>query len=71
MERVSDVVRFEYRNWRGEIEFREATPLKFWFGQTDYHPEPQWIMTAFDHDRLADRDFALKDCNFDPERLKG
>jgi hypothetical protein len=44
-------LRFNYRNYRGEISTRWATPKTFWFGATEYHPNPQWIMSAFDHDK--------------------
>jgi hypothetical protein len=44
-------LRFNYRNERGEISTRWATPKTFWLGATKYHPNPQWIMSAFDHDK--------------------
>lgn len=65
---VADLVAREitmiYRNYRGEIAERTVTPLHIWWGTTDWHPEPGWLMTAFDHDKQADRDFALADCQF-------
>lgn len=50
-----------YRNYRGEVSERTITPKHVWFGSTEWHPEPQWLLTAFDHDKGADRDFALND----------
>ena len=50
-----------YRNWRGEVSVRTITPRKLWYGATDWHPEPQWLLTAWDHDKDALRDFALQD----------
>lgn len=65
---VDDLVAREitmiYRNYRGEIAERTVTPLHIWWGTTDWHPEPGWLMTAFDHDKQADRDFSLADCQF-------
>ena len=40
---------------------RTITPKRIWWGATDWHPEPQWLLTAFDAEKQADRDFALKD----------
>lgn len=57
-------VRFRYRNWRGEESIRTAVPISIDFGTTEYHPEPQWIMSAYDEDKQAHRDFALADCDF-------
>jgi hypothetical protein len=57
-------LRFLYTNWRGETSERWATPLSFRWGVTDWHPEPGWLMRAFDHDRGEDREFFLADCRF-------
>lgn len=61
---VSKSLRFGYANYRGERSVRYATPRRWWFGSTEYHPEPQWIMTALDHDKDQLRDFAVSDCDF-------
>lgn len=53
--------RFRYRNWRGEIAERQARPVSVWYGTTEWHPDPQWFLRAFDIDRGAERDFALRD----------
>ena len=57
-------VRFVYTNYRGEPSIRIARPIRMWFGSTEYHPEPQWLFTAFDVDKGQKRDFALADCDF-------
>lgn len=54
-------VTLTYTNWRGETAQRTITPKRIWWGATDWHPEPQWLLTAFDAEKQADRDFALKD----------
>lgn len=50
-----------YTNWRGETALRTIIPRRVWFGSTDWHPEPQWLLTALDVEKKAHRDFALKD----------
>ena len=50
-----------YRNHRGEVGQRRVIPERVWFGQTDWHPGPQWLLDAFDLDRRACRSFAVKE----------
>lgn len=56
-------LRFTYRNWRGEVAERRVEPRFIWFGATEYHPEPQWLLNAYDLDRpgYQERDFAMRD----------
>lgn len=58
---IGEPARIIYTNYRGETAERSITPKRVWYGITDWHPEPQWFLTAFDHDKNADRDFALTD----------
>ncbi|QNQ41616.1 hypothetical protein [Brucella intermedia] len=58
---IGEPARIIYTNYRGETAERTITPKRVWYGITDWHPEPQWFVTAFDHDKNADRDFALID----------
>ena len=53
-----------YRNWRGEIGQRTIEPKQVFFGSTDWHPDPGWLLEAWDCDKQALRDFALADCQF-------
>ncbi|WP_287149596.1 hypothetical protein [Mesorhizobium sp.] len=57
-----------YTNWRGETSLRTITPDQVYYGATEWHPEPQWLLTAYDHDKLAVRDFALKGFGLSPIR---
>lgn len=50
-----------YTNYRGETADRKIIPSEVWFGSTEWHPEPQWLLRAYDCEKKADRDFALKD----------
>ena len=54
-------LRITYRNWRGEVGERNIVPQSVWFGATEWHPEPQWLLSALDTDKGAARDFALAD----------
>lgn len=54
-------MKVSYRNWKGEISERTITPICVWYGVNKWHPELQWFLTAYDHDKKAERDFALKD----------
>ncbi|UWQ30207.1 hypothetical protein [Leisingera sp. M523] len=57
-------VKFIYTNWKGETSERWATPLSFRWGTAEWHPKAGWLMRAFDHDKGAEREFALRDCIF-------
>ncbi len=52
---------FDYTNWRGEKGRRRVHPERVYFGSTEYHPAPQWLMEAWDLDKEASRVFALQD----------
>jgi hypothetical protein len=52
---------FTYRNHRGETAVRRVVPIRVWYGHTDWHPDPQWLMDAHDLDRGEVRTFALAD----------
>ncbi|MER9937465.1 hypothetical protein [Mesorhizobium sp. M0088] len=52
-------VEIGYTNWRGEFAVRKIVPRSIWYGSTEWHPEPQWFITAHDVEKNADRDFAM------------
>jgi len=52
---------FKYANWKGEESTRTVVPDKIWFGTTKWHPTPQYFLRAYDLDKRAWRDFAMKD----------
>lgn len=54
-------VEIGYTNWRGEYAVRRIIPIRPWFGATEWHPEPQWLLTAIDVEKGAERDFAIAD----------
>lgn len=54
-------VNIDYTNYRGERGKRVIVPHNIWHGTTDYHPVPQWLMTAWDIEKKALRVFAMCD----------
>lgn len=58
---ASRAVSFAYTNWKGETSVRRVIPKRSWFGATEWHHEPQWLLWAFDLDKQDHRDFALRD----------
>lgn len=63
---MRDALEFVYCNHRGEIARRRVWPYGIYWGQTDWHPEPQWLLQAYDLDKGVERDFAMKDMTFAP-----
>lgn len=54
-------VHIKYKNWKGVVSFRIIIPNRIYFGVTEYHLEPQWLLEAFDFDKKEARTFAMKD----------
>lgn len=54
-------VTIDYTNWKGERALRRIQPRALRWGQTPYHPEPQFLLRAWDLEKGAMREFALKD----------
>jgi predicted DNA-binding transcriptional regulator YafY len=54
-------VRILYTNYRGETSLRRIRPERIFFGSSDWHPEAQWLLEAYDVDKGALRGFAMKD----------
>jgi predicted DNA-binding transcriptional regulator YafY len=60
-------VTFTYKNYRGETSVRLVRPVMVSFGTTGFHPEPQWLLHAWDVNKDAERTFAMKDIrDWDP-----
>jgi hypothetical protein len=66
---TAPTLEFGYTNWRGEQSTRRVWPIRLWYGATEYHPDKQWFLKAFDTDKQAERDFALRDIrNLQPDQ---
>lgn len=50
----------DYVNYRGERAERTITPTgEIRFESNEWHTTPEWLMIAWDHDKDAERFFAL------------
>lgn len=54
-------VRITYTNWKSETSDRTIKPISLYFGSTEYHPEEQWLLDAYDYEKQDFRQFAMKD----------
>lgn len=59
--RYGQVIEFDYKNWKGIKGHRKAVVILPHYGHTKYHPEDQKLLDAYDLDKYARRDFAVKD----------
>ncbi len=55
----SPVLKFLYTNHRGELATRSVVNPVFFYGATEYYPDVQWLVSAFDLEKDAQRTFAL------------
>lgn len=55
------IMRFAYKNYRGEWSDRSVLPKKLWFGSSEYHEGEQWFLHGIDVEKGQGRDFALVD----------
>ncbi len=61
IEKDKKIVKILYTNWKGVTSYRNIIPESIVFKATEWHPEEQWILNAFDVEKNAMRGFALKD----------
>lgn len=61
IEKDKKIVKILYTNWKGVTSYRNIIPESIEFKATEWHPEEQWILNAFDVEKNAIRGFALKD----------
>jgi len=61
MPTVNQSVKILYTSWKGETRWRQVKPKSIYFGATQYHPDPQWLMKALDLEKNKVRDFAMHD----------
>jgi predicted DNA-binding transcriptional regulator YafY len=54
-------LQFRYKNWQGVTAMRSVEPIKIWYGETQFHKSKQWFLKAFDLDKKAERNFAMRD----------
>lgn len=58
---TEELLRFKYKNWKGEEAIRTVIPIRIVVKSSPYHNDnkPCWIMVGFDTEKEALRDFAL------------
>ena len=57
---LTQAVRILYTNHQGDVAWRRIIPREIVFEANQWHPQMQWILTALDLDRKAERSFALQ-----------
>lgn len=58
---MQNLALIDYTNHRGRRARRRVQPISIRFGHTDWHPEDQWLLLAFDSNHKAEREFAMRD----------
>jgi predicted DNA-binding transcriptional regulator YafY len=53
-----------YTNWENKTAIRHILPQKLWFGHNEWHKEDQWILTAWDLDKDAERTFPMNEIHY-------
>lgn len=55
------LLRFDYINYKGENSVRTARPVFMFYGPSNgpWHPEPCWIMEAYDINKKDYRQFDM------------
>jgi len=56
----SPTLQFWYTNHRGEVAQRNVVNPVFFYGATEYYPDVQWLIHAFDLDKDDTRTFAVR-----------
>ncbi len=53
----------DYTNYRGERKQISILPVEIYWGSTEFHPEPQWLLNALTSrdGQLVQRIYAMKD----------
>ncbi len=65
------VLTIPYTNWRGVFAMRRVIPAGApFFGPTEWHPEPQWLLPVWDVEREGIRDYALASIGYPPPPLQ-
>ncbi len=56
-----DLVWIDYVNYKGVRAWRHIRPCDFSWGMNEFHPEWQWLLSAYDMEKRLWRTFAMKD----------
>lgn len=58
---AGNLVVIDYTNHRGVRATRVILPARIRFGSSPFHPGIQWLLEAYDLEKMEDRTFAMKD----------
>jgi hypothetical protein len=58
---TKDLIEFDYVNWLGRKDHRIVETQQIYFGNTMFHPIPQWLLVGIDIEKEQERTFAMKD----------
>ena len=61
MEQENKTVHITYRNHRYETVLLKITPKVMFWGSTNHHLTPQWLLNVFDENEHQQRTLAMKD----------
>lgn len=65
------ILSVDFTNWKGDRRRRRLIPVELWFGSTNWHPKPQYLMKCMDaDDNNAVKDFPLALFHMDTTRLE-
>lgn len=67
---MRDIVVIDYTNHRNERAMRVIRPMEVWIGSTAWHQDTQWLLKAFDLEKLGTRDFAMANIHSWQEYVK-
>lgn len=57
-----EILRFKYKNWKGNVSVREVIAPQIVYTQSDYHgDEEQWFIKAVDVGKGGERLFSMRD----------
>jgi len=60
-QQIGNPIKVKYKNYKNEISIRTIIPLRVHYGNTQFHPENQWLLEVWDVDKDASRTYAMQD----------
>lgn len=55
------IVRILYTNYADQVAWRDIVPFRIDWTKNRWHPQPQWILHAYDVEKGTVRSFAVRD----------
>lgn len=54
------ILKFEYKNYKGERKIRSVEPVRIFYGKTPNITENEWILEGYDQAKQSTRQFAMR-----------